>query len=461
MDFKILKNTTLYNSFSDLGKRIFLPDGIFYWSGRAKKEAELIGTIGSAFCSDNEITQDATDEWIPCYLEEIKKYINLSVKDMVPYASIGGLAELRSLWKKWIIKKSRYATTNNEAKLSHLEKYITQPIVTAGVTNGIFMACSLFLNPNETIICPNKRWGNYDNIIVKNIGAEIKMFDFFKYKQINLEALKAAIMEVKESQDKIVIMLNFPNNPTGYVPTLEEAQNLLELLKETQNQLDIPFIIIVDDAYEPYVYKEEGVLNKSLFYELQQLQEDIIPVKLDGLTKELLFYGGRIGFVTIGLKADWVKENQNLEQLKHEINNKLEGFNRSSISNANHFYQKVAINMFQEFGMDHIIKSRNKVKKVLKERYIKINEELNNLDSPYISVDPNAGGFFLFVNLEKDKIVATEFADYLLKNYKVGVIPIEKPEENINGIRIAYCSIDIDKIHEFIARIKKALDDLI
>jgi len=461
MDFKILKNTTLYNSFSDLGKRIFLPDGIFYWSGRAKKEAELIGTIGSAFCSDNEITQGGTDEWIPCYLEEIKKYINLSVKDMVPYASIGGLAELRTLWKEWIIKKSGYESTKNEAELSHLEKYITQPIVTAGVTNGIFMACSLFLNPSETIICPNKRWGNYDNIIVKNIGAEINTFDFFKNKQINLEGLKAAIMEVKESQNKIVIMLNFPNNPTGYVPTLEEAQNLVELLKESQNELNIPFIVIVDDAYEPYVYEEKRVLNKSLFYELQQLQEDVIPVKLDGLTKELLFYGGRIGFVTIGLKANWVKENQNLERLKNEINNKLEGFNRSTISNANHFYQKVAINMFQEFGMDHIINSRNKVKKVLKDRYIKINEELSNLDSPYISIDPNAGGFFLFVNLEKDKIVATEFADYLLKNYKVGVIPIEKPDENINGIRIAYCSIDIDKIDEFISRIKKALSDVI
>jgi aspartate/methionine/tyrosine aminotransferase len=457
MEFTLLEKTSLYPSFSDLGKRIFLPDGIFYWSGRAKKEAELIGTIGSAFCYDNEIASDGTDEWVPCYLEEIKQYANLGIKDIVPYASIGGLAELRSIWKDWIIKKSGFDAESEREKLDHLKTYISNPIVTGGVTNGIFMACSMFLGPGETVICPNKRWGNYDNIIVKNIGAQIKSFDFFKDQKINLDGLRTSIMEVKESQEKIVLMLNFPNNPTGYVPSMKEAQSLVKLLRESQAQLDIPFIVIVDDAYEPYVYEKKGMLDTSFFYMLQQLQEPIIPIKLDGLTKELLFYGGRIGFVTIGLKPEWTQNDQETQKLKDEINNKLEGFNRSSISNANHFYQKVAINMFEEFGMDKIIQSRDKVKTVLSARYEKINAELGKLDSTHISVDPNAGGFFLFVNLNKEKVKATEFADFLLKQYKVGVIPIEKPQENINGIRIAYCSIDKGKISEFVRRIEEAL----
>jgi aspartate/methionine/tyrosine aminotransferase len=457
MEFTLLEKTTLYQSFSDLGKRIFLPDGIFYWSGRAKKEAELIGTIGSAFCYDNEITSDGDNDWVPCYLEEIKQYANLGIKDIVPYASIGGLAEFRSIWKDWILKKSGFDAESEKQKLDHLKMYISNPIVTGGVTNGIYMACSMFLSPGETIICPNKRWGNYDNIIVKNIGAQIKSFEFFKDQKINLDGLKKTIMKIKKSQEKIVLMLNFPNNPTGYVPSLEEAQSLVKLLRESQAQLGVPFIVIVDDAYEPYVYVEKGMLNTSFFYMLQELQDPIIPIKLDGLTKELLFYGGRIGFVTVGLKPKWAKNDKELEQLKDEINNKLEGFNRSSISNANHFYQKVAIKMFQEFGMDKIIQSRDKVKTVLSDRYKKINAELAKLDSPDISVDPNAGGFFLFVNLNKDKVKATEFADYLLKRYKVGVIPIEKPVENINGIRIAYCSIDKKKISEFVRRIEEAL----
>lgn len=461
MDFKLLEKTTLYDSFSDLGKRIFLPEGIFYWSGRAKKEAELIGTIGSAFCFENEIIKNGANEWVPCYLEEIKNYANLNVKDMVPYASIGGLAELRSIWRDWLIKKSGFNSHKEKDELFHLKKYITNPIVTAGVTNGIYMACSLFLNPGEKIICPNKRWGNYDNIIVKNLGAQIKSFDFFNGQIINFEGLKNAINEVSEYQDKIIILFNFPNNPTGYVPTLDEANKLINFLKETQSELDIPFVIIIDDAYEPYVYTNgKEILERSLFYKVQQLPEDIIPIKLDGITKELLFYGGRIGFVTIGLKVNWVRNDEELDKLKSQINNKLEGINRSTISNANHFYQKVAINMFQDFGMEQIIRSRDNVKALLKKRFEIINQELNKLKSQDISIDPNSGGFFLFMNLNREKIKARNFADHLLKNYKVGVIPIENRNENINGIRIAYCSIHKDQIPEFINRIRKALKDM-
>jgi aspartate/methionine/tyrosine aminotransferase len=318
--------------------------------------------------------------------------------------------------------------------------------------------CSLFLNPGEKIICPNKRWGNYDNIIVKNIGAQIESFEFFHNKKINLDGLRSAIKELDKIQDKIIIILNFPNNPTGYVPTKQEAQNLINLLQQLQLETKKPFIILVDDAYEPYIYNfQEDILDISIFYQLQQLEEDIIPIKLDGITKELLFYGGRIGFVTIGLKPSWIQDENQSSVLKDELNNKLEGFNRSSISNANHFYQTVAIKLFQEVGIKQIIESRNKVKMLLEKRCEEINKELMKINSPDISIDPNSGGFFTFMNLNPDKIKASEFADYLLTQHKVGVIPMENPRENINGIRIAYSSINLDQIPEFIERIKKAL----
>ena len=458
MDFDIIKKTPIYEVLSDRGKRIFLPDGIFYWSGRAKKEAELIGTIGTAFAFEKDFIDGGSDEWVPCYFKDISKYTPLHIKNVVPYASIGGLADLRATWKNWIIKKSLFEAESEKAKLEKLERHITLPIITSGVTNGIFLCCSLFLNKNEIIISPNKRWGNYDNIIVKNLGAKIKSFEFFKNGKLNLEGLKAAIEEVSKVQEKIVIILNFPNNPTGYTPTTDEANELITLLKESQKSNGKPMIILVDDAYEPYVYTKAAI-KKSIFYDLQQLEQNIIPIKLDGITKELLMYGGRIGFITIGLKPSWTKTNEELETLKNEINNKLEGMNRSSISNCNHFYQAITERIFNDNGMDQIIEIRDKVKNMLKLRYEKINSELTKINNPNISVDPNSGGFFLFINLNSEKILASKFADHLLKDYKVGVIPIEKLNDGINGIRIAYCSIDLNKIPEFIKRIQLALND--
>ncbi len=457
MNFSITQKTPLYKCFSDIGKRIMLPEGIFYWAKRAKEEAELIGTLGAAYGFEKDFIDGGNDNWLPCYLKEISDYSRLTVKEIVPYTSIGGLLETREFWKHWIIQKSLYGNTE-EGLLSRLNKFITTPVITGGITNGIFQACSLFLNPSDFIIVPNKRWGNYDNIVSKFIGAKCKSFEFFKNNKINLKGLRTAIADVANSQEKIIILLNFPNNPTGYVPTKEEASKLVEMLKESQLHHEKPIIVLVDDAYEPYVFKE-NVLNRSIFYDLHQLDENVIPIKLDGITKELLIYGGRIGFITLGLKPSWIENDEELQILKNEIHNKLEGFTRATISNCNSFYQVLVQKLFQEKGLEQIMTSRTGVLNLLKERYDCINSELNKIDNPNISIDPNSGGFFVFLNLNPDKIKATEFADHLLKQYKVGIIPVEKLAENVNGIRIAYCSIDLNEIPELIKRIKLALND--
>ncbi|MFX1497515.1 MAG: aminotransferase class I/II-fold pyridoxal phosphate-dependent enzyme [Promethearchaeota archaeon] len=459
MDFETLKKIPLYEMLSDLGKRISLPEGIFYWAGRAKKEANYIGTIGEAYAYKKDFLNDNSVTWVPCYLKYVDEYLgNLDIHDLVPYASIPGLDELRKIWKKWIIKKSLHDLNSEVEKLVRLEKYISMPLITSGVTNAIFMSSAMFLNPMETIICPNKRWENYDNIFKTFLGANIQAFEFFAKNELNLDSLVNTIYRVSEKQNKITIIIGFPNNPTGFIPTREESTKLIETLRNVQKDLKKPILILIDDAYEPYIFSDD-VINKSLFYDLHQLDEDIIPIKLDGITKELLMYGGRIGFVTIGLKPKWVNNDRELESLQKEIDNKLSGFNRSTISNCNHFYQAITSEIFKEKGMDNILKTRSIIENVLRQRFDKINSELKKIKNENVSIDPHGGGFFVFLNLNPKKIKATEFADLLLKKYKVGIIPFENIRENVNGIRIAFCSIDITQIPEIINRINLALGD--
>jgi len=458
MEFEIIKKTPLYKALSELGKRIYLPQGVFYWAGRAKKEAEIMGTLGSAFGYEKDFIEGGTSEWVPCYLEDIKNYTKLNINEIVPYPKISGLEDLKTIWKNWIIEKSLINKTVEKERLNRLENYISTPVITSGLTNGIFLCCSLLLNSGDYIISANKRWGNYDNIIENLLGAKIKSFEFFIKSKFNVQGLKDAIYEVSKIQDKIILILGFPNNPTGYIPKMEELEEIINVLRLAQKDISKPIIVLVDDAYEPYIYSN-NVINRSIFYELHDLEEDIIPIKIDGITKEFLMYGGRIGFVTIGLKPNWVNSEEELDILKTEINNKLSGLIRATISNSNHFYQSLIINLFKDVGTDGLIKKRDKVKALLKARYEKINAELEKIKNSDISVDPNAGGFFVFVNLNPKKFRANDFADHLLKKYKVGVIPIEKPNDNINGIRIAYCSIDLTQITEFVNRIKLALVD--
>jgi len=79
MKFNQLQNTPLYSAFSDIGKRIFLPEGIFHWSGRAKKEAEIIGTIGTAYGFEKDFIDGGSSDWMPCYIKEISDYSNLAI----------------------------------------------------------------------------------------------------------------------------------------------------------------------------------------------------------------------------------------------------------------------------------------------------------------------------------------------------------------------------------------------
>ncbi len=458
MEFPALKKTPLFDALSELGKRLFLPEGIFYWSGRAKVEAEINATIGSAVGFEKDFIEGGSNDWLPCYLSEIKKYSSLGVKNMVPYAPIGGLPELRESWKNWIAKKSLLSEEKEKEMLDRLKKYVTLPMVTAGVTNGIYLCGALFLSPGEVLISPNKRWENYDTIIEKFLGGKVKSFEFFKGDKLNIQSMKAAIDEVAKVQNKVVIILNFPNNPTGYVPTKEEGKEIVKALQERQKAIKKPIVVLVDDAYEPYVYSDKCI-DRSIFYDLHALDEDVVPIKLDGVTKEMLMYGARIGFVTIGFKPKWAVNDKDLDALKKEINNKLEAVNRSTISNCNILYQAIAQKMFTEVGTDKIVSSRNRVKNMLKLRCDKINQELSKMKSRDLSVDPNSGGFFIFVNLNPKKYKVTEVADVLLKKFKVGVVPEDNPKEGINGIRIAYCSIDLQQIPEFVKRFTAALNE--
>ena len=458
MEFNVLPKTPLYKAFSEVGKRINLPDGIFYWSGRAKSEAEYSATLGVAYGYEKDFIPGGSSEWLPCYLNSIHSHFHeFDINNLVPYAPIPGIANLRLAWKEVIVKKS---PLNDPHEIQFLKDYITLPIITNGVTNALFSSFMMFLNPGESVNIPNKRWGNYDNIVIKLLGGKIKSFQFFHEDKLNINGLREVLEATASDQGKILLLLNFPNNPTGYAPTNEEKDSIIEVLVEIHNKYNIPIIILVDDAYEPYVFDKNRVKH-SIFYELQKLNEDIIPVKLDGVTKELLLYGARIGFITIGLKPRWVENKEGLQVLKNEIDNKLSGLIRSTISNSNHFFQAIVQRLLNEQGIGQILIERKRVQDLLQTRYEVMNEQIASIAIPGISIDPNGGGFFIFINIDPKIVKANVLADHLLKKYKVGIIPFEKPEENINGIRIAYCSINVDQIPEFVQRIKSAFQDFL
>lgn len=419
---EIIKNNnqTVYELLSDKGKAIFFPKkGILAQAGAAKGK-KINATIGLALEEDGS----------PMRLKSIAKRIKLDPKEIFPYAPSFGKKELREKWKELMFEK------NNSLK----GKEISLPIVTNALTHGLSMTAYLFVNPGEKIIMPDRFWGNYKLILQNGYGAEFDLFPTFNEKEngFNVEGLKE---KLGGEVGKKILILNFPNNPTGYTPTEKEAQEINEIIRQSAEKGN-KILAILDDAYFGLVYKK-GVYTQSLFSELADIHENVLAIKVDGATKEDYVWGLRVGFITFGVKGG-------AKELYEALESKTSGAVRGNISNDSNLSQSLVYHAFSEpkywnekKKKYNLLKKRVKtVRQVLKE-HKEYREEF--LPLPYNS------GYFMCIKLVKG---AEKVRQLLLEKYDTGVIAIG------DVVRIAFSSVPTNQIPELFENIYKACKEL-
>ena len=393
-------NKNIYEMLSDKGKAIYFPKlGILSQSAEAKGK-KIDATIGIAL----------EDDGSPMRLKSIAKKIKLDPKDVFPYAPSFGKPELREKWKEMIYKKNP----------SLQGKEISSPIVTNALTHGLSMVGYIFVNPGDKVILPDLFWENYELILTNAYGAILDTFETFKGECLNLEGLRE---KLGGEIGKKIILLNFPNNPTGYTCTEKEAVEIKNIIREAAEKGN-KVIAIIDDAYFGLVYKD-GIYKQSIFAELADLHENVLAIKLDGATKEDYVWGLRVGFITYGIKGANKDLNKALE-------NKTAGAVRGSISNSPNLSQSLVYHAFSEpkywnekKKKDTILRKRFKeVDKVLRQ-HKEYEEEFTPL--PYNS------GYFMCIKLKNKD--AEKIRQILLTKYDTGVIATG------NILRIAFSAL--------------------
>ncbi|MBU0628766.1 MAG: aminotransferase class I/II-fold pyridoxal phosphate-dependent enzyme [Nanoarchaeota archaeon] len=409
------KNNAVYEMLSEKGKAIFFPKkGILGQSAEAKGK-RINATIGIAL----------EDDGSPMRLKPIAKKIKLDPKDVFPYASSFGKIELREKWKNMLYAKNPLLNG----------KEVSLPVVTNALTHGMSMAGYMFINPGDKVIMPDLFWGNYRLIMVNAYGAVFDTFEMFSGNGFNVNGLRE---KLGGEIGKKIVLLNFPNNPTGYTPTDGEIVEIRDILKEAAEKGN-KIIVMVDDAYFGLVYKK-GIYLQSIFAELADLHENLLAVKLDGATKEDYVWGLRVGFVTYGVKgAD--------KDVYAALENKTAGAVRGSISNDSNLSQSLVYHAFSEPNYwkekkkkFKILKGRfDEVKNVLKE-HKEYEEEFNAL--PYNS------GYFMCIKLKSKD--GEKVRQILLEKYETGVISMG------NVLRIAFSSVKKEIVPELFDNIFKS-----
>jgi len=437
-EWTALKESGLYDCLSEGGREQFLPPGIFHWSGRAKREADINATIGSAFGPASEIGEEGagTVFFLPTLAGA---FADLKPDQVFSYAPILGVPAFRQAWRSWVLEKV-------EPSGRDLEPLMSSPAVTAGITGGITVAAGLFLTPGESIILPDRYWGNYNNILVRNIGARITTFPFYDGDDFNVTGLKAAVEESLSSQGKAVVLLNFPNNPTGFSPPPATARRIACALEEAAVESGKWVVAMCDDAYEGFTYTRD-CLQYSIFAEIAG-KRNVLAVKLDGVSKEFLWYGGRVGCITFAVPEDMAARR---DLVAGELEEKAGAAIRSSISNCNHPVQEIiAAGLRDRLGA--LLAERQRVIDVLAARWTAYNREMEKADLSVLKPLASNSGFFALVDLVSAK--AEEVADLLMTRYRVGVVPITSGGKQ--SLRIAFCSVPEGDIPRLVDSVFKA-----
>ena len=274
----ILKGSIVERVLSTYGVRSYFPKGIVAQSQEAATLATRANaTAGVALEGGHYMTHPLFKEFVTL----------LTTDEMVGYAPTGGNRELRQLWHQDLVRKNQPLAG----------KSFSLPLVTGGLTHALSLAGELFLDVGDEIVVPSPCWDNYDLLYGVRRGCKIKSPHLFDEDlNFTIGNLRAAIEEIEG--EKVFLLLNFPNNPSGYTPTPKEMEEIKDLLVHFANQgrpmvvMMMPIGLVHTD--EAYPYSSSPSCDAH---------ENILAVKCDAATKEALVWGFRIGFITYGSRG--------------------------------------------------------------------------------------------------------------------------------------------------------------
>ena len=419
------ENPYLFSMMSQLGRRMFFPKGILAQSAEAKEKAKNFdATIGIAY-----------EQGKPMFLPSVMAHLgDLTPAEALTYAPATGRPDLRKKWKEHLLAKNPTLAG----------KAISTPIVTSGVTHALSLLGDLFIDAGDLLLLPDKFWENYELLFSVRQGAQIGTYPFFNEAGgFNVEGLRQALAARKDAE-KTVLILNFPNNPTGYSIRQEEADAVVAVLREAaENGCNL--VVVSDDAYFGLYYNED-VLQESLFAKIAGLHERILAVKVDGPTKEEYVWGFRTGMITFGARA-----TTSADTLYGALEKKVAGAIRSAISNCSHLAQSVLVKAMSSEGFTGEITEKYEI---LAARAQKVQEILQDPSFAELwDAYPFNAGYFMLLKLKG--INAETYRKHLLDKYGVGVIADGK-----HDIRVAFSAVEVEELPKLYAVLAEAARDL-
>jgi aminotransferase len=288
------------------------------------------------------------------------------------YSSNPGFIELRRQIAKYLIRK--YNVSYDPAK---------EIVVTVGASEGIDIALRALVGPGDEVIIPEPSFVAYKGCTsftgATPVSIELKAEDEFKLKPEQLE--KALTKRTK------VVILPFPNNPTGAIMTGEEQKKIVDVLK------DRDVIIISDEIYAELTYSGKHVS----FASFPEIREKTILI--NGFSKAFAMTGWRIGYACG-------------HPVLIEAMNKIHQYAIMCSPTTAQYAASEALNNCDD-EVDSMVREYNRRRRVMVDGFRKA-----GLDC----FEP-LGAFYVFPGISSTGMTSDEFCEGLLKEEKVLAVP--------------------------------------
>lgn len=295
-----------------------------------------------------------------------------------------------------------------------------ETIVTVGGSEAIDIALRALINPGDEVLYTEPCYVSYMPCITMADGVpvpiELKEENEFR---LTKEELEAAITEKTK-----ILLISFPNNPTGAVMRREDLEALVPTIIKHN------LIVISDEIYSELTYGEEHVSIASL----PGMKDRTILI--NGFSKGFAMTGWRLGYA-----------------FAHEvIMEQMIKIHQFAIMCAPTVSQYAAVEAMRN-GEDDVKMMRNSYDQ--RRRYLL--SEFNRLGLPCF--EPY-GAFYMFPNISRFGMSSEEFATRLLMEEKVAVVPGSAFGECGEGfVRISY-AYSLQELKEALERIENFIKKL-
>ena len=324
------------------------------------------------------------------------------------YTPPNGLPELRN------------AISKNFKEKYNLDYNIDEIIVTAGVQESIALAMLSLLERDDEVLITSPRFTTYDLTVRMCNAIPVPIPTYEK----NNFALMPDIIEQKITNKTKLIVLVSPNNPTGAVTPPENIKKIADIAIKHN------LIVIADEIYADLIYENHEHLSIGT---LENMKERTLT--LNGFSKTYAMTGWRIGYIA-GPEDIAVK----MSEIRHSLSINSCTFSQYGALAALEGPQEEIIKMKEEYN--------------LRRKFC-----MRALDEIGFTYGDPGGAFYIYTNVSKSGLSASNFCKKLLENTGVLLFPGTLfGDEEDKYIRLSYLQ-PIEKIQESMKRIKGFINE--